>query len=164
MHRSHYTTDLSKQMAKRLRIYSRSNFDARFFYNAIHMVYPDIMCGEYARVLFVGLSEETLLSFPCTITCQQWPIMIWKKYSSQYTTNLSKKLAENLRTYSWNIFDTRFFDAIILVCRIIVWGLRLNFCLCDYQTVLSFYHIVQLPSRNNLQWCRQRIAPIAQRA
>ena len=86
----------------------------------------------------------------------------WAKHCSHYTTNLTKQMAEKPRFYSWNIFGTRFSTQLLWYAWSLYVGLRLNSCLCAYQTVLSCHPIVQLPSRNDLRWCRQSIARITQ--
>ena len=86
----------------------------------------------------------------------------WAKQCSLYTTILTNKWLKKLRFHTCNIFGIHFWTQLLWSAWLLYVELRLNYCVCDYRTVLSCRPIVQLPSSNDLRRCRQSSARITQ--
>ena len=116
--------------------YGRQNcVDCFFYWNIFGIRFPTqflwyarpYYVGVEAQLLYLLVPEGALLPFLCSITCQTWPLMIWAKHCSYYTTNLSNKNGWKTALFFLKYFRHSFFDAIIMVCPVIICRIEADF-------------------------------------
>jgi hypothetical protein len=138
-----------------LALFSALNFD-------VIIVLCPYFAGVATQFLYLWASKGAVLPFPCSITYQTWPLLVLGKAVLALYNHLNKQVVEKLRFHTCNIFGIHFWTQLLWSAWLLYVELRLNYCVCDYRTVLSCRPIVQLPSSNDLRRCRQSSARITQ--